>query len=192
MIGVFGGSFDPPHNGHLYIIKSFWKNFKDAEKLIIVPNKVSPFKKQKNTEPRHILKMLELIILESENPNTEIDTYEADREGFSYTAETLEYLKEKYSQELCLLIGLDNLKSFPKWKDFRKILHLSRLAVFSRPGADFLIPPELNEFNDKITYIKDGMFLESSTGIRSHETDLLKSVPKESAEYIRRNHLYGY
>lgn len=192
MIGVFGGSFDPPHNGHLHIIQSFWKNFRDAEKLIIVPNRISPFKRQKSTEIHHILRMLELLIQHSGNTFTEIDCVETEKEGPSYTFDTLQYLREKYRQEIYLLIGLDNLKDFPKWRDFRKILLMSSLAVFSRPGGTFVLPEELKEFYNKIVYIQDGLFSESSTEIRSHQADLLKSVPEKSAEYIRENHLYGY
>ncbi|HNI97524.1 MAG TPA: nicotinate (nicotinamide) nucleotide adenylyltransferase [Leptospiraceae bacterium] len=176
MIGVFGGSFDPPHNGHLYIIRSFWRNFQDARKLIIVPNRLSPFKKSKNTEPHHILKMLELLILESGNSDTEIDSYETDREGHSYTADTLQYLQEKHREDICLLIGLDNLRSFPKWKDFRMILRLARLTVFSRPGADFQIPEELKEFtkNQMLQYVNKQESNEDESWITTYIDNMIK------------------
>ncbi|NCB74736.1 MAG: nicotinate (nicotinamide) nucleotide adenylyltransferase [Clostridia bacterium] len=131
-IAVFGGSFNPPHNGHVEAAKAAVREL-SADRLIIIPAARAPHKEQENGSPsaeeRYTLSHLAFGDL----PNTELCDLELRREGLSYTVDTLCELKKLYTEdELILLMGSDMFLSFEKWKDFKRILEISSLAAFSR------------------------------------------------------------
>ena len=131
-IAVFGGSFNPPHNGHVEAAKTAASEL-HADKLIIVPAARPPHKEREygspSAEARFSLSLLAFGTL----PNTEVSDFEMSREGIGYTVDTLLELKKLYpDDELFLLMGSDMLMSFETWKDYIRILELSTIAAFSR------------------------------------------------------------
>lgn len=131
-IAVFGGSFNPPHNGHVEAAKAAADEL-NADKLIIVPAARPPHKEQElgspSAEERFSLSRLAFGDL----PKTEVSDMELRRVGIGYTVDTLSELKNMYpDDELYLLMGTDMLMSFESWKDFKRILKLATLAAFSR------------------------------------------------------------
>jgi nicotinate-nucleotide adenylyltransferase len=133
-IGIFGGSFDPVHLGHLLLAESCQEQAK-LDKILFIPNSVSPFKQTLQHAPnQNRLEMLQLAI--SGHAAFEIDTSELDRGGISYTVETLEHLKQKHPQdELFLLMGADSLAEFAHWKNPQRICELAEIVVVHRAGS---------------------------------------------------------
>ncbi|MCK5573808.1 MAG: nicotinate-nucleotide adenylyltransferase [Bacteroidetes bacterium] len=131
--GVFGGTFDPPHIGHLIVAESARETL-DLDHVRFVPAWIPPHKQRPDiTSAHHRLRMLELAV--SGNPNLTIDDREIQRQGVSYTVDTLEsMLQHSPSDELYLLLGGDNLIEFNQWKDPERIAKLVILVVMTRPG----------------------------------------------------------
>ncbi|MFB0920070.1 MAG: nicotinate (nicotinamide) nucleotide adenylyltransferase [Oscillospiraceae bacterium] len=131
-IAVFGGSFNPPHDGHVEAAKTAAREL-CADKLIIIPTAKPPHKEQEEGSPSDY-ERLELVRLAFGSlADTEVSDIEICRGGVSYTVDTLEDLKRLYpNDELVLLMGTDMLMCFENWKDFRRILELSALAAFPR------------------------------------------------------------
>jgi len=135
-IGVFGGTFDPFHYGHLNSILTVAERFGLDEVRAVIAN-LSPLRAQtqgSSTEQR--LEMLKLGILGHEEL-IRVDDRELKRGGVSYTIDTVEsYANESQKPEIFLIIGMDQFLQFDKWKDFTKILNLADLVVTSRPGLE--------------------------------------------------------
>lgn len=91
-IGVFGGTFDPVHNGHINAFAETYIGM-ELDKVIVVPTFISPFKKQTGSSDRHRLNMLKLAVKDYDF--AEIDTFEIDQHQVTYTFDTLKYLHEK-------------------------------------------------------------------------------------------------
>ena len=114
MIGIFGGSFDPVHLGHLKTAKSIKKEL-NFERLFLLPCHDPVHKNSLHYSPKQRLEMLNLAI--KDYPSLEIDTREIDREGNSYMIDTLAALTEEFKgKTICLIIGMDSFLSFKKWK----------------------------------------------------------------------------
>lgn len=137
-IGIFGGSFNPFHLGHLNSIQTVAKEL-SLDKVFVVPSYQTPGKKLiESPTPEQRLDILKLG-LEDVGDIAEVDTQELDRKGVSYTVDTLSDYKKKYpNSELYLIVGADAFKQFTTWKNFEKILEFSSLVVTTRPG--YLIP----------------------------------------------------
>ena len=134
-IGVFGGTFDPPHIGHL-LLASDARDALQLDRLIFVPVGVQPFKVE--TPPvasgQDRLEMLRLAI--GNDANYAVDDTEITRKGLSYTVDTLEYLAKRYAgSELVFLLGQDSLVGFPQWRNPSRIHELATLALMMRTGA---------------------------------------------------------
>ncbi len=131
-IAVYGGSFNPPHDGHVEAAKIAVKELQ-ADRLIIIPAARPPHKEQAEGSPS-APERLELARLAfGPLANAEVSDIEIQRGGISYTVDTLEELKRIYpDDELVLLIGTDMLMSFESWKNYRRIFELSSLAAFPR------------------------------------------------------------
>lgn len=142
-IGIFGGSFDPVHLGHLLIAEQFAQDMKlDVVKFI--PAKVSPFKLSYTpTSDKHRLEMLRLAV--GSNERFEVDSLELDRGGVSYTIDTVASLRSvEPDAEYYMLIGADSLKDFKKWKSPEELLRSVSLVVARRGGE---APPEWSELS---------------------------------------------
>ena len=125
MIGIYGGSFDPVHLGHLISAESIKKEL-NFERLFLLPCCEPVHKNALYYSSMQRLEMLSLAI--KEFPSLEIDTREIDRGGSSYMIKTLaEIVKEFKDSTICLIIGMDsfiNFKTWKKWDEFAKLVHL--------------------------------------------------------------------
>jgi nicotinate-nucleotide adenylyltransferase len=133
MIGLFGGSFDPIHHGHLIVGQVAAEKLKLAS-LRFVPARQQPFKTgQHNTSAEHRAAMLELAVRDASN--TMVERIELNRPGPSYTIDTLKQLREQEpDSEFVLLLGADAAADFPAWKEAEAVSRLARMAVLARPG----------------------------------------------------------
>lgn len=134
-IGVFGGSYDPVHMGHLIMAENFRESLQ-LDQVVFLPAHVSPFKTgQTPTEDKHRLAMLRLAI--GGNPYFSVDDRELHRGGVSYTFDTMQSLvRETNDTEFFLLIGADSLVDFDRWHRPQELLALVRLVVVERGGYE--------------------------------------------------------
>ena len=134
-IGILGGTFDPVHNGHLYIANAL-RAALDLERVVWVPAGRPPHKTgQIVSSDRDRLAMLELALAGS--ATDQISTIDIERSGPSYTADTLEILAERFTPaRLFFLMGEDSLRDLPTWHDPERLLQVAELAVAARPGVD--------------------------------------------------------
>jgi len=189
---IFGGTFDPPHIGHLLIAQTVFES-ENFERLIFVPANISPAKKNGDSSPpEERSKMLEIALIN--NPNFEISDLEINREGISYTVDTIkEFVNELKldKKDLFFLMGSDTLKSFHTWKDPEKILSLCNIIVAIRPG---FTPSDIPQWVlDSVRFANIPRFEVSSTNIRRRWRDgktIRYMVPKEVWEYINEKELY--
>ncbi|MEA4896261.1 MAG: nicotinate (nicotinamide) nucleotide adenylyltransferase [Oscillospiraceae bacterium] len=131
-IAVFGGSFNPPHNGHTKAAKIAAEEL-HAERLVIIPAAKPPHKEQEEASPTAEERLSLTRLAFGAMDEAEVSDIEIRRGGLSYTVDTLDELKRLCPEdELILLMGTDMLLSFETWKDFRRIFELSALAVFPR------------------------------------------------------------
>ena len=132
-ICLFGGTFDPPHIGHLLIAQTVCEA-DDFDKILFIPANKPPHKKV-NTSLEDRLAMLNIAV--EGNPNFEISDVEIRRGGISYTIDTVKMVKEEIDREndeIFYLIGSDSLMDFRNWKDPRGILDECKVVVAIRPG----------------------------------------------------------
>lgn len=194
-VGFIGGSFNPIHNGHINLALA-GKNEFDLDKVIFIPNSINPIKENKSkvsTEDR--VKMVELAI--EDHNDFEIDTYEVDKKGISYTIDTVEYLKNKYN-DLYFIGGADLIFELHKWKDYEKLLKEVDFIIAGRsPYKSSELEDKVNELNNKydinINILKNFKMIDlSSSEIRNNilSNNSLK-IPKKVAEYIIKNNLYN-
>lgn len=132
-IAIFGGSFNPVHTGHYEIVQRVNERF-EFQKIIVVPAYRNPLKDTLPKVPTAIrLKMLEETFIDT--PNVTISDYELKKKQTSYTFQTLEYFRQRYPQHsLFLVIGEDSFNTFHLWAKADRIIELSQLLVFYRPG----------------------------------------------------------
>lgn len=132
-IGVFGGTFDPPHTGHL-IVASVAFDALRLDRLIFVPAGVPPHKLGAvvaSAEQR--LEMVRRAV--ADDPRFEVDDLELRRQGASYTVDTLRALRAREPEaELFFLLGADQLRELHGWREPDEVARLARLAVLSRGG----------------------------------------------------------
>ncbi|QKT05424.1 nicotinate-nucleotide adenylyltransferase [Mycoplasma sp. OR1901] len=127
-IGIYGGSFDPIHKGHIQIAKDAIKEL-NLDKLLIVPTYQSPFKNKSGVKTEDKINMINLVL----EDKMELCLFEAKRNNISYTIDTVKYLKNKYKDdELYLIIGSDNLPKLNKWKDIDTIAQLTTIVAARR------------------------------------------------------------
>ena len=187
-VGIFGGTFDPIHLGHLITAQSV-REIRNLEKIIFIPAFISPHKSEaKTSSPEDRLNMIKLAI-----DDISFFTYsdmEINKGGVSYTVDTLRELKKKYD-ELEFIIGYDNIFSFHTWKHPDEILNLAKIIVLKRKSSH---PPP---FEDK--YYLQADFVQTR-GIEISATDIRERVkngmpinflvPTSVMEYIYSHKLY--
>jgi nicotinate-nucleotide adenylyltransferase len=131
--GIYGGTFDPIHNGHLYVAREAL-NCLDLEELILMPSGIPPHKRNMGITDGAI--RYEMVKMAVQNDDRfKISDYELKKEGYSYTYETLEHLRafDKYS-DWYFITGADCLMDLGLWKNVDKIFEACTFVVFNRPG----------------------------------------------------------
>ena len=132
MIGIYGGSFDPVHLGHL-ATAAFLKSELNLEKCLLMPCAIPVHKMGLHYSNSQRLEMLNLAILDY--IELEIDSREIARGGDSYTIDTLRELKsEQPNETFCLIIGMDSFMQFMSWKNWQDFASLAHLIVLPRPN----------------------------------------------------------
>ncbi len=195
-IAVFGGSFNPIHNGHIQLVNTFTDNL-GLDRAIIIPAYVSPFKeKDKYVTPIQRYEMCRLAFEGDEK--AKISDIEIKRKGASYTYMTLEELSEKYrGDELFLITGADMFMSVHTWKHPEIIFRLATICGIPREGEGISSLKKQAERLEKIgarTEILDISILTvSSTEIRNkvrNGESISGLVPRAVEYYISKNRLY--
>jgi nicotinate-nucleotide adenylyltransferase len=188
-VGIFGGTFDPIHSGHLITAQSV-REIRNLDKIIFIPAYISPHKREaKTSSAEDRLNMIKLAI---ENiPFFDYSDIEIKKGGVSYTVDTLRELKKIYD-ELEFIIGYDNIFTFHTWKAPEEIMKLCKIIVLKRKSSQ---PPP---FEDK--YVRQAEFVQTR-GIEISATDIRERVknglpinflvPLKVMEYIYKHKLYA-
>ena len=199
-IGIFGGSFDPVHLGHLYLASDA-AAAAQLDRVYFVPVKVQPFKQDRQAASgQDRINMLEIGFSYLPNPEKyEVSRYELDNEGVSYTYLTLRAFHDMFQgAEIYFILGEDSLLKIETWTEAEEILKSCSLIVGQRPGYDNeemleTIERIKSDYGTEILLIKNRLFDISSTHIRDrvYDEDLPDElVPEKVEEYIEKHGIY--
>lgn len=194
LTGIFGGSFDPPHEGHSEILKSFFWEVPDCKEVFVIPNLQNPLKEEKISLPENILEMLNLFVSDFSQSIRILDL-ELNRDGGpSYTIQTIQELKIIYpNRKFVLLIGEDNYANFHKWKDWKKILtEVEKIFVFRRFSKEVPLNSRLNSLI-QFQFLKNPLIPVTSTDLRKSffQFKTPNLISKKVLDYILKNKLYS-
>lgn len=192
---IFGGTFNPPHNGHVAMLQRLAKNT-EIQKILILPSKTPPHKSEDIVSAEHRVNMCRLAFSNTEK--AELCLCEFDLPGKSYTSNTLEFLKEKGIDHPIFVIGADSLVDFSKWYKYQEILKKCSLLVYKRYNIeeDAMLSAKLalEKLGGKIKILDFCPPNISSTKIR----ELLKKghsvedlLPNSVTDYIKERGLYN-
>jgi len=178
---MFGGSFDPPHQGHRAIVEAA-SNLIKPDLTLIVPCYIQPLKIKNSATPEQRLEMTRLMFPQKQYV---VSNYEIERGGVSYSIDTLNYLAKKYrDHKIYLLIGEDSYSNFVEWKKFEEILKKYNIVVVARQGKGL---KDKFPFARNVHFVTDFFHPASSTAARAGD---FKYLDKEIVEYIKANGLY--
>ncbi len=212
-IGVFGGTFDPVHEGHIGIADQVLARG-IVDQILFVPALNPPHKNAARASFADRVAMLDMVL--AGRDKMAVSTIEEMRSGPSYTLHTIKALQDQYPDaRLVFLMGADSLLDFQKWYRFKEILNNADLLVLARPGIDEQSCAQaITELPGRYTRIsnRDGLVVYggeqgnrlyfftpeqtwpiSSTDIREQLASggVAKEIPPEVLAYIRNHHLYG-
>lgn len=180
-IGLYGGSFDPVHIGHMAVAREAKAQF-NLDKIIFIPTGSMPHKKGCHATGDERVKMLKLAF---DNEAYEVSDYEILRTEISYSADTIEHFKAEYpNDEIYFIIGGDSYAYIDKWYQPERIFRNSTVLVFPR-GDEKIIPPAKE--------IRVEPVCVSSSEIRKKINlgkNVSKMLKKEVFDYIMENNLY--
>jgi len=199
-IGISGGTFDPIHYGHLIIAEEIRETM-GLEKVIFIPSGNPPHKKNiKVTEAIHRYNMVKLAT--ASNPYFEVASIEIEREGYSYTIDTLKQLKQIYGRDTTFffITGADVIPELVTWRSFENLFTLCEFVAVLRPGFEKEFLLEKIEYYKRnynaIIHVVDAPLIGISSTIIRKRIKQGKSikylVPESVEDYIRKNALYLY
>lgn len=189
-IGIYGGTFNPPHMGHLIVAERVRTEL-ELDSIIFIPTFISPHKQEgESGVPLDRLRMTKLAILDNEK--FQASDFEINGKSISYTVKTLEYLQRTRPDDtFYLLIGMDNYLTFHLWKEPKKIVEMATLVVMNRPGY----PKQVNEvLGSKNTLFVDVPNIDISSSDIRDRVENWKSirylVPESVETYIHNKGLF--
>ena len=187
-LGLYGGSFDPVHLGHLLVSQAAHEEL-ELEKIFFIPAAQSPFKPDRTLAPAEVrTKMLRLAL--AGRPECEIDTQELERGGISYSIDTILDFRGRFPQaQLFYLIGADHVSELPRWRDAAQLARIVTFVVIPRPSQTNEATPAGFNF----VYLKGFPLGLSSSQIRDRVRSglpLHHLVGPAVAEVILHNRLY--
>lgn len=203
-VAIFGGTFDPFHNGHLLLIKSAL-NIVGLDQVYLMPNYIPPHKAQPIATDQQRLEMVRLIAYTE--PQISVLDYEIKKKEVSYTYETIKELykaPEFFNSQISLIIGMDSLLSFNTWYHYQELLNIVNLITAKRPGYELSSLDhklggkltKLSEFdktlaNQIVIFDNEEYDISSSVIRKSKFINHSEDVPLCIKEYILRNELYN-
>lgn len=191
-IGVFGGSFDPPHNGHLAVAVAV-KEHLHLDEVMFVPANKNPLKSRKTSSVKDRSEMVKLAI--QDEPGFSFSDIETTRPGPSFAVETMDELKLVHPADYWFVLGADALKDILEWKNPQRLITLCRLAVVERRGDQIanIVHRLPNDFGYAIDIVPMPQVPVSSSRIRE---DVMRGAPvghwlkPAVLEYINKVGLY--
>ena len=195
-IGVFGGTFDPIHMGHLIVAEDA-RAALELDKVLFIPAGQPWFKSYRQiTEARHRLAMVQLAVKDS--PLFDVSDIEVERSGPSYTVDTLQELHELYSDaELIVILGLDALREIDRWHQPSRVFQMASVAGMARPGATLdpsVLHAAIPGASSRMRLLDSALIDISGTDIRRRASagqSIRYRVPVEVERYIYDNGLYA-
>lgn len=203
MIGVFGGTFDPVHCGHLAVADALMRAL-PLSQIVFVPAARPPHRTAPLASAAHRLSMLQLAL--ASDSRFSIDESEYDRAGPSYMVDTLALLRARYqTSSLALILGMDAFLGLPSWHRWRRILALAHIVIVRRPGWDMPLPawvyPYLQESSARLLEVDHGRALLFAASARPESATTLRHMlaegqfpphwlPPEVPHYIKTHSLY--
>lgn len=206
-IGIFGGSFDPVHLGHITTLSKI-KKLHNFDEIIFIPTFIVNSRKKTVATPEQRIRMLEISL---NKHNFKIDLREIKRKGTSYTIDTLRSLQQgSPNVNLVLIIGSDAFCTLPEWKEYEEILNLCNIIILKRDGesCDDLLKKSPKFLSDKITkdvtvfdskrygniLYEDSIEIRISSSMvreRLRNNELIDGlVDKDLQEWLYRNKIY--
>lgn len=216
-IAFYGGSFDPPHNGHLTIARKLIELF-TLDEFVFIPAFHAPHKKDK--KPTSAFQRFAMLALATnDKPKMRVSKIELDAPEKPYTFETQTKLKRKLKEaEIFFVIGADSWQEIDTWRDWERVMTLTNIIVVTRPGSEISFSHVTEKIRERIVdlrenisnfkfpnsiqkpetlriYITDAVNLDISSteirrGIHAKKTDWDKLVPRVVAKYIEKYEIY--
>lgn len=197
-IGIMGGTFDPPHLGHLMIAEQMRETL-NLDQVRFMPNGQIVYKEtSRMATPKQRLEMVRLAI--QGNPAFVVDTTEIDWVGTTYTYQTMEFLTQREPDaEFTFLMGADSLDYMERWKYPERIFSCCKIAAVLRPGFSLKHMQEKqreleSRFGARITLVESPQILLSSTELRQRLKDgksVRYLIPEAVDAYIKKHGLYS-
>lgn len=192
-LAVFGGTFDPPHNGHL-ALALFARELLKIDRIIVSVSN-NPFKQRRGTADEHRKRMASLLSSEINLTgwSSEVSLWELEKRTPSYTVDLLHYIHELYPHDrLTLLLGEDSFREFNSWKAYERLYSLAEICVFGRASSSGEPAPVSRVGTEGMRFI-DFAYPLSSTAIRelaASGQSIAPYVPSSIARYIAEHNLY--
>ncbi|MBI5652916.1 MAG: nicotinate-nucleotide adenylyltransferase [Chloroflexi bacterium] len=195
-IGVLGGTFDPPHNGHLAIAQNALTQL-DLAQVVFAPTHLPPHKIHNHITPiEHRVEMVRRAI--APFPRFVLSRVDVDRAGPTYTVDTLKILRAGWDQaaEIFFIMGLDSLANLLTWHQPEKIIALCKLAVFARPGFDADLDPlesRLPGLRARVVFLQSAPLDIAASDLQMRVRaglSIAQFVPESVAAYIAAQGLY--
>jgi nicotinate-nucleotide adenylyltransferase len=195
-IGVLGSAFNPPHLGHLALAQeALWQL--ELDEVVLVPTGEAPHKRI-HDDPGRELRLAMTRLAAADDPRFTVSTLEVERDGPSYTYETLELLAaEKGNRDLVFVMGADAAVGFEGWREPRRVAELARIAVARRAGiseADVGAVMRSVGAEDRVTMLEMPQFGVSSSAVRERAAvgrPLRYLVPEAVARFIEEKGIYS-
>ena len=213
LVGIFGGTFDPIHYGHLRVAEEIVETV-GLQKMYFVPAGMPRLRHSPVASPQHRVEIVRLAI--QKNPDFVLDEREIYRDGVSYSIDTVREFKQEFGEEvrLCFILGADAFIKLPEWNNWKELFNLCHFIVSTRPGYTLTLIKELlsKELREEcsqrwvsnteslkkdtsgLIFIASTTMLDiSATSIRAHIAagrSVRHLVPSVTVNYISENKLY--
>jgi nicotinate-nucleotide adenylyltransferase len=196
-IGVFGGTFDPVHLGHIGVAEEA-RDALGLEEVILMPAGQPMFKvSQPVTTAEHRLNMLRLAV--ASRRGLAVSSIEIERPGPTFTIDTITMLRHKYGAkaEIDFILGWDSLAQLPDWREPARLMEMCRLVAVPRPGCPRpdlkALERDIPGISEKVIFLKKPYLDISATAVREmvgRRESIDHLVPGPVAEYIKKHKLY--
>ena len=190
-MGLFGGTFNPLHNAHMEVARAALRQY-ELSRIVFIPNGIPPHKERVLGSDKEARFEMVRLAVES-NPEFTASRIEVDREGPSYTIDTIRALKDDYPQGICFIVGADRLLKLDTWKEPHELLRSVPFVIAPRSGVSLDVF-DVSPFREAVIVPlqMEDMDL-SSSGLRERiqrGESIREWVPEEVAKYIEEHKYY--